>query len=433
MQIQVVGLNHRDAPLAIRERVAFTPELLQRGYQKVREIAQQEGMVILSTCNRTEIYLAGGVELTDILAWWERLVGIERGQFSDALYWYQNRAATEHLFRVASGIDSMVLGETQILGQVKDAYQLAQKFETTGTLHRVFQAAFRAGKRAHAETEIGHHALSTGYAVVELAKKVFGSVSGLSALVVGAGETAELVSRHLSSQHVGRLLIANRTRERAERLAQQIGAEVIGLEDLVRAMREVDIIVSSTSAERSIITRSMAERAFKGQTQRFRFFFDLAVPRDIEPSIAQLGQGTFLYDVDDVRSVVDANLSQRQREVSRVERIIREEQDALHGALGAREVGPLIRSLRAKAETIRQGELTRALNRLPNLSEEEKLVVQDTTRLIMNKFLNDAMVSMRSWGGDADKASYVAAIRDLFHLNDEGLQGTRGEPLLEQE
>lgn len=423
MQIQVVGLNHARAPIAIREQVGFTSDMLAEAYRQADRLSHQEGLVVLSTCNRTEIYVAGPVALADILAWWERMTGIDRGDFSDYLYWHQGSEAIRHLLRVATGLDSMVLGETQILGQVKDAYQKSQEYGQAGRLHRIFHYALRSGKRAHAETGIDHNALSMGHAVIELIKKVFGELDGITALVVGSGDMGRLVARHLAAQGPRRLMIANRTREKAHVLAQDVGGEVADFSALASAIREADVIVSATSAPAPVISYAMARTALRGQGQRLRFFFDLAVPRDVEDRVATLGSGVFLYDVDDVKGVVESNLAQRQREVVKVERIIREEEEALMEELGASQVGPVIQRLRAKAEAIRQRELEKAMTRLPDLTAQERLVVEDTTRLILNKFLNDAMVSMRQWGADDGKASYIEAIRDLFRLDEDGTGG----------
>lgn len=420
MKIQVVGVNHKEAPLSVRERVAIAPPVLVDAYQSRDRIRHEEGTVVLSTCNRTEIYVAGDVELADVLTWWERMVGVNRGEFSDALYWWEGMEAARHLFGVAAGIDSMVLGETQILGQVKDAYQIAQEYGVAGQLHRIFQYALKVGKRSHSETEVGRNALSLGYAVVELAKKVFGTVQDRSALIIGAGETAQLVARHLSAQGLKSLTILNRTDRLGARLAQEIGVLTVDWAQLESAMARADIVVSCTSAPGFLVTREMAARTLKRNPHQFRFFFDLAVPRDIDPTVADLSRSVFVYDIDDVTRVVDANLQKRRREVFKVDRIIQEEVVQFQDEVGAGQVGSVIRSLRDKAETIRQEELAKAMVRLPNLSEDERRVVADTTRLILNKFLNDAMVSMRSWGQDEQKgSSYIAAIRELFRLTDE--------------
>lgn len=428
VKIQVVGVNHRDTPLAMREKIAIGPDLLDRAYAHRAAIRGEDGVVVLSTCNRTEIYVAGDVVLTDVLSWWEWLVDLPRAEFVDALFWLEGSPAAEHLLSVASGIDSMVIGETQILGQVKDAYQLADQRGAAGRLHRLFQYALKAGKRAHSETEVGRHALSLGHAVVELSKKVFGSVRDRSVLIIGAGTTAELVGRHLSSQQVGSLMVANRTRAHAERLAQVIGGQIVEWIDLEVAIGQADIVVSCTSAPDLLITRDMVARALKGALHKFRFFFDMAVPRDIDPGVSQLSRSIFVYDIDDVTRVVDANLNKRRREVVKVERMIQEEMVRFQEEIGAEQVGSVIRSLRDKAETIRQQELERVMNRLPHLSVEDREVVADATRLILNRFLNDAMVSMRSWGRDEQKRSYVDAIRELFQLSaeDVGVLGDGG-------
>lgn len=419
MQIQVVGLNHQTAPIEIRERVSLGPDQIAKAYTEGHPYLAIRGVVIVSTCNRTEVYWAGAATLAEILSWWEVLVGIPRGDFVDHLYWYANSEAYTHLFRVTSGLDSMVLGETQILGQIKASYQLANGYQAVGALHRLFQYALRVGKRAHGETGISHNALSVGHAVVELAKKVFGDLEPLTALVIGAGETGSLVARHLAASGVGNIVITSRTADHAHRLALDVKGVGVEFGRLTTAMREADIIVSSTSAPHPIITLEKARAAFKGQGQRLRFVFDLAVPRDVEPDVAKVGSGIFLYDVDDIEQIVVANYRQRQKEAIKVERIVQEERVALEEELGATEVGPVIRLLREKAELIRQQELSRAMQRLSTLTPEERSVVEETTRIMMNKFLNDPMTSMRRWGNDGGKAVYIDAIRELFRLREE--------------
>lgn len=432
MQLQVIGLNHVNSPLDIRGRVSISPDVLRSAYSMAEGMLQHQGLIIVSTCNRTEVYVAGAVPLANVLTWWERVVGVDRGDFSDYLYWHQNDQAVSHLLRVATGLDSMVLGETQILGQLKTAYQTAQTFNQVGVLHRVFHYALRTGKRAHSETGIGHNALSMGHAVIELTTKVFSDAHGITALVVGAGDMGTLVARYLADKGIGRLLIANRTKAKAIELAGQLKGEVVDFSQLSWAIGQADVIVSSTSARGNVLGYEMVRQALRGQGHAFRFFFDLAVPRDIDPRVEQLGSGIFVYDVDDIKAIVESNLAQRQREVVKVERIIQEELKGLMDELGASQVGPVIQRLRQKAEDIRQAELAKALNRLPNLSEAERMVVADTTRLILNKFLNDAMVSMRQWGTDDAKISYVNAIRDLFRLEDKS-DGDIGNLVIESD
>ncbi|MCL5970981.1 MAG: glutamyl-tRNA reductase, partial [Firmicutes bacterium] len=245
MQIQVVGLNHQTAPLDVRERVSLTPDQVRKAYDQYGKVPELAGVTIVSTCNRTEFYVAGSVTLGEILAWWELLTGVDRGDFVDYLYWYQGEEAFRHLFRVAAGLDSMVLGETQILGQVKDAYRLADAYKAVGPLHRLFHYALRVGKRTHSETGISHNALSMGHAVVELAKKVFGDLAPLTALVVGSGEMGTLVGRHLAANSVARIVVANRTRANADQLARELKATAVDFEMLEEIMRQADIIVTA--------------------------------------------------------------------------------------------------------------------------------------------------------------------------------------------
>jgi glutamyl-tRNA reductase len=419
LKIQVVGINHRDAPLMVRERVALTPDQIERAYARRQQMAGQEGLVILSTCNRTEFYVAGDVPLDTILAFWESLVLVPREEFVKALFWAEGPQAADHAMRVAAGIDSMVLGETQILGQVKAAYQMAQAVGAVGRLHRLFHYALRAGKRAHHETEIGRNALSVGHAVIELAKKVFGSLERKTALVIGAGEMGQLVARHLNTQSLARLYIANRSLARSESLARELGAQPLALPEVPTVIGQADVVVSCTTAPGMVVTREMVQSALEGRLNEFRFFFDLAVPRDIDPAIGRLSATIFLYDVDDVMRVVDANRAKRERAVAAVEQLIVEEVQAFQEEMGASEVAPVIRSLRNKAEAIRQAELKKAFSRLPSLTEEERAVVAATTRLMMNKWLNDPMVAMRRWSTDDQKQPYIQAVRELFRLGDD--------------
>lgn len=424
MQVQVIGLNHSTAPIEVREKVGFTPDLVAKAYNALGDLAKQTGIVIVSTCNRTEIYTAGPVGYADVLTWWEQVTGIERGEFADYLFWYRDDEAIKHLFKVASGLDSMVLGETQILGQVKDAYQIASEARVTGQLHRVFQFAMRVAKRAHTETGVSQNALSMGHAVIELARKVFEDMAPVTALVVGTGDMGTLVARYLQDSGVGRLVVTNRTREKAEVLAKEVGGEVVAFDSLYEAIAAADIIVTSTSSPVPIICYDGCRQALKGTHQRLRFFFDLSVPRDIEPTIDKLGEGVFLYDVDDVKHIISANFNQRQQEAVKAERLIDQELVHLKEELGANDVGSVIRAVREKAERIRQTELSKAMGQLSDLSSREKEIVGDTTRLIMNKFLNDVMVTMRHWGVDGDKVESIEAVRELFRL-DEETSGTR--------
>ncbi len=422
VKIQVVGVDYRNAPLAVRERLALGGDLMARAYQSWADIPGQTGVVVLSTCNRTETYFSGDVLLREVQEWWQKLAGLTHAEMLPFLLFRQDGEAVRHLMEVASGIDSMVLGETEILGQVKAAYLAAQQAGRAGNLHRLFQYALRVGKRARSETEIGRNALSFGHVVVELATKVFGTLKDRKALIVGAGETATLVGRHLSAQKMESILVVNRTRERGQRLAAEIGANWAGLDELAPSLRHADVIVSCTSSPTPLITREMVAQALKGRRHPFRFFFDMALPRDIDPEVAHLSQSIFLYDIDDVTAVVEANLNKRQRQIQKVKKMVLDEGRAFMEEMDISRAGSVIQSLREKAESIRQEELDKALHRLPNLSEAERAIVSDTTRLILNKFLNDPMMSIRDWSRDDQKIRYLDAVRELFRLGDDKVE-----------
>lgn len=424
MKVQVVGINHTTAPVALRERVGFDSDALRLAYQSPPMSRDLRGLTVLSTCNRTELYVAGSVQLSEILRWWERHAGIGSEDLNgDYLYWYQEVDAVRHLFRVAAGLDSMILGETQILGQVKSAYLLAQASDQVGALHRVFHAALKVGKRARTETGIGQNALSMGHAVAELAGKVFGSLSDRAVLLVGAGEMAELAGRHLRDNGVGRMTIINRSEEHALSLAGELDAGVASYDALPRLIAESDIIVTTTRSPHPVVTEAMCRRALRSHRDRLRFFFDLAVPRDIEPAVAQISSSIFVYNIDDVKAVVGKNRMQREKEAVKVDRIIGEEIDALKESLAAVEMGPVIRSLRQKAESIRTAELDRVFGKLPELTTGQRAVIEQATRLMVSRLLNDPMVSMRRWGSDETKRQWIEAVAELFQLAPDEAEG----------
>lgn len=419
MEVAVVGLNFRSAPVAVRERVALEGDKLGTFYRTAQDAPDLTGAVALSTCNRTEIYWSGPADMDRVLDLWGAAAGVGTDRFGDYLYWHRNQAAVRHLFRVATGLDSMVLGETQILGQVKTAYQAAQRAGVAGGLHRVFLAALRVGKRAHAETGISHNALSIGYAAVELARKIFGDeLVRRRALVVGTGENGTLVARHLRAAGVARMCVMNRTYERAEALARSLGAEAIPFERLADAVAASDVVVTSTGAPSAIVTRDMVQAAVKSRRGAPLVLLDLAVPRDVEPGVEQIAPSVFRYDVDDLEAVVQHNRARREREVQAVERIIEEEVATLTQEMDVSAVAPLIRSLREKAERLRQQELEYTFRRLPHLSERDRAVVDQAMRHLLNQLLNDPMVSIRGWAGRPEGAVYLAALRDLFRLKD---------------
>jgi glutamyl-tRNA reductase len=419
VQIVMMGLNYKTAPVEIREVLAVPTGGLPAATQRLQAIGIVEG-VLLSTCNRTELYAVGAEadelyqSLTNFMAELGNLAAPDA--LNGHLYRYEGLAAVEHLFRVASGLDSMVIGETQILGQVRDAYRdCAEAGTVDKVLHQLFGQAVAVGKRAQTETRIGQSAVSISYAAVELAKKVFRSLDGRKAMAIGAGETAELTVRHLQSSGVTDILIANRTMERAESLADQFGGRAIAMEQIAQHLAEVDVVISSTGAPHFVLTRQQVADSVKLRRGRPIFLFDIAVPRDIDPEIGQL-DGAFLYNIDDLQAVVNANLQERAEEEKWVRRIIEEEMDKFRTWLAALEVVPNILMLRDKVELLRQQEIARAFNRLPDLTERERAVIEAMTMSLMNKILNDPTQRLKGMAGEGDALEAIAAVNKLFDL-----------------
>jgi glutamyl-tRNA reductase len=332
------------------------------------------------------------------------------------LYRYPGTAAIEHLFRVSCGLDSMVIGETQILGQVRDAYRDSTTAGTVGkVLHQLFEQAIAVGKRAQTETRIGQNAVSVSYAAVELAKKVFRSLDGRRCMAIGAGDTAKLTVKHLQASGVQDIVIANRTLERAEKLAVEIGGTAIPMEEAPKRLQHVDVVISSTGAPGYVLTRAQVAEAVRQRRGRPIFLFDIAVPRDIDPEIGQL-EGAFVYDIDDLQAVVNANLQERAAEAKLAERIVAEEIDRFKGWMASQEVVPTIRLLRDKVETIRQQELVRALNRLPDLTDRERAVIEAMTVTLVNKILNAPTQHLKGMAGEGSAEDAIATVVRLFDL-----------------
>lgn len=430
MQIGMVGLNYKTAPVEIREVLAVPAAEMPAALERLNGLAVSES-VLLSTCNRTEVYAVGHdaqetcAELAQYLA--------ELGGFPnpDGLrpYLYQKVGmdAVVHLFRVACGLDSMVIGETQILGQVRDSYRDSDQAGTVGkVLHQLFEQAIAVGKRAHTETRIGQNAVSVSYAAVELAKKVFRSLDGRRCMAIGAGETAKLTVRHLQASGVREIIIANRTLERARCLAREIDGIAIPMSELPAYLQQVDVVISSTGSANYVLTVPMVAEAVRHRRGRPIFLFDIAVPRDIDPQVAAL-DGVFLYDIDDLQAVVTANLKERAEEAKLVERIVAEEADKFRTWTASLEVVPTIRQLRDKVEAIRQREVARTFNRLPDLTERERAVIEAMTVSLVNKILNAPTQRLK---GMADQGEADLAIETVARLFD--LPLAKGEPLLRE-
>ncbi len=427
----MIGLNFKTAPVVIRERMAVPAGEIPAVLDRLGALPISEGC-LLSTCNRTEVYAVGQhVEetyqtLTAYLA--------ELGHMADPkeimphLYRYHGLEAVKHLFQVACGLDSMVIGETQILGQVRDAYRASTEAGIVGKLlHQLFEHAIAVGKRAQTETRIGQNAVSVSYAAVELAKKVFQSLEGRKAMAIGAGETATLTVRHLQASGVRDIIIANRTVDRAEQLARLIGGTAIPMSEIPQYLKDVDVVISSTGAPGYVLTREHMTEAIRQRRGRPIFLFDIAVPRDIDPSIAQL-EGAFVYDIDDLQAVVNANLQERAQEAKQAYRIIEEEVDKFRHWLASLEVVPTIRQLREKVEQIRQQELARALNRLPDLTDRERAVVEALTVSLVNKILNAPTQRLKGMAGEGAAEQAIETVSRLFDLP----RGEHRQPALKE-
>ena len=423
MQIIQVGASHKTMPVEIREQLAISEENLATALQILCPDDCTDGALegaILSTCNRLEVYATvqdadrGQQHIRECLARTSRI----RGAVLDPhLEVRCGKDAAVHLCQVACGLDSMILGESQIQGQIAQAHQLALCNSATGTtINALFRTALRAGKRARTETDIARHAASISHAAVELASQIFDDLSKKRILLIGAGEMAELAAKNLVDHGVGTLVVVNRSADRAVDLARQFGGEAVEWESLPQALWQADIVISSTAAPYAILSAEMVSAAMRMRRNRYLFIIDIAVPRDVAPAVGELSN-VFLYDIDDLQQVVDANLEQRKREIPRVRAIIDQEVAELMDWLRARDVVPTIVDLRNHVEEIRDAEVRWAMGKLNDLSKREQKVILALSQRIVNKILHRPTVRLkeRANGHDADR--YTEALRDLFGLS----------------
>jgi glutamyl-tRNA reductase len=420
MRLVLVGTSHHRAPVELREHLFVSATENQ---ELVERLAGDDAeAVVLSTCNRTEIYLAHGDEeaaQARAFAQLTALAGMAESEIAPALYTLADDAAALHLFRVAAGLDSLIPGEAQILGQVRRAYEVARGAETAGpVLHRLFRQALRVGRRVRTETAIGENPASISSAAAELAERVFGSLEGRRILVLGAGKMSDLATVNLISRGVDSVFVANRSVERAERLAHRFGGRAAGLEAVEAELEEADVVVASTSARGYVLSAEQVKRAMRKRKGRPIFFVDIAVPRDIDPAVNDV-EGCYLYDVDDLERVVEESVAGRREEAVRAEAIVAEEADRFRDWQLSLDVVPAIASLRALAESIRETELARAEGRLGSLSPSQRRAVESLTAQIVNKLLHPPTVRMKEAAAAADGLLYADAIRHLFALEDE--------------
>lgn len=404
MTLLALGINHKTAPVSLRERVTFSPDTLDQALESLLAQPMVQGGVVLSTCNRTELYLS--VEEQENLH--DRLVrwlcdyhNLNEEEVRNSLYWHHDNDAVSHLMRVASGLDSLVLGEPQILGQVKKAFADSQRGHAKASeLERMFQKSFSVAKRVRTETDIGASAVSVAFAACTLARQIFESLSSVTVLLVGAGETIELVARHLREHGVKKMIIANRTRERAQRLADEVDAEVINLADIDERLKEADIIISSTASPLPVIGKGMVERALKARRNQPMLLVDIAVPRDVEPEVGKLANA-YLYSVDDLQSIIQHNLAQRKAAAVEAESIVEQEAHEFMAWLRAQSASATIREYRSQAEQVREELTAKALAALQQGGDAES-IMQDLARKLTNRLIHAPTKSLQQAARDGD-------------------------------
>ena len=431
MRLLAVGLSHRTAPVELRETVDFSRAGLDAALQALASRAACPETVVLSTCNRAEIYaVAESDAAADTLArFFVDYHGVDSAALDGHLYCHRGVDVARHLFRVAAGLDSLVVGEPQILGQVKTAYTTASDLRFTGTVtHRLFHSAFAVGKRVRSETALGEGAVSVSYAAIELAKKIFGDLSGLSVLILGAGEMAELTGVHLRAQRVKQITIASRTLASAESLARQLEGLAVPWRDLRAALTQADIVVTATGAAEPVLTRAVVEEAMRSRRDRPLFVIDIALPRDVEPAVGDLDQ-VFLYHMDDLQSIVSENLARRSSELASAEAIVNQEVSRFSSWLQSREVVPTIVALRQRFESIRQSELRRLEPKLSGLPPEARARVDEVTRLLVEKLLLTPTEQLKTVGDETLVVAYADALHRLFALSQSETERTSPDAL----
>lgn len=395
MALLAYGINHRTASVDLREKLAFSPERVISALNEVRAEARLREVAILSTCNRTELYCSAEQEDSGpLLNWLGDYHALPMDQISRCVYEFWNEAAVRHIMRVASGLDSMVLGEPQILGQLKSAYSVAQQAKTVGPeLGRLFQYSFSTAKQVRTETGIGTNPVSVAFASVKLAKRIFADLADTKVLLVGAGETVELVARHLKEQGVKHMTVANRTLSRANAVAEEFSARAITLSDIPLALPQADIVISSTASPLPILGKGAVEHALKLRKHKPMLMMDIAVPRDIEEEVGELAD-VYLYTVDDLQQVVEENRRQRQEAAHKAEELVDSSLSAFMESLKSLEAVDSIRSYREKMETLRQMELEKALQQIRSGADPEE-ALQRMSRSLMNKVMHAPTTTLK--------------------------------------
>ena len=418
MRLLAVGLSHRTAPVELRETVDFSRKGLESALAELASRGIGRELVVLSTCNRAEIYAVAETDETadHIGRFFSDYHDIPHSEVRDHLYVHRGPDVARHLFRVAAGLDSLVVGEPQILGQVKAAYAVASDGQFTAALtNRLFHSAFSVGKRVRSETGLGEGAVSVSYAAIALAKKIFGDLKGRAVLILGAGEMAKLTGIHLQSQHVRQITIASRTLQTAQTLAARLDGVAVPWDRVDAALGAADIVVTATGASDPVLTRERVDEPMRSRRNRPLFIIDIAVPRDVDPAVGSLDQ-VFLYNIDDLRTIVQENLARRGAELARAEAIVDEEVVKYTAWMQSREIVPTVVALRQRFEAIRRGELQRLEPKLSGLPPEARARIDEVTRLIVEKLLLTPTEQLKSVSDEAMIVAYADALNRLFSL-----------------
>jgi glutamyl-tRNA reductase len=420
MKTVVIGLNHKTADVDLREKLAFNGPKLEEGIRQIRALPEIRETIIVSTCNRVEIYLT----VKDVAKAFEavkdffvRFFDIRKESLENALYLYDDMQAVRHIFRVSSSLDSMVVGEPQILGQLKDAFEFALERKTTGVLlNRLLKKSISVAKRIRTETKIAENAVSISFAAVELARKIFDDLPEKSFMLLGAGEMAELAAKHMMNNGVINIVIANRTYETGCNLAKEFNGRAIKFDEYLDELAHMDILICSTGAQKYVLMKDQMQKVMKERKNRPMFLIDISVPRNIDPAINDL-DNVYLYDVDDLKGVVDTNILERQKEAKKAEEIIEEEIETFKKWLSSLDSVPVVIALREKAEAIKKEEVEKLLNRLPEIGDKEKKAIEGLANSIINKLIHAPTVALREDSEDRD--IMIATIKRLYGLNGE--------------
>jgi glutamyl-tRNA reductase len=418
--IVLIGINHKTAPVEVRECIAFTEEESVSALRALSGNPFIKEVLIFSTCNRVEVLVVAANKAAAIDATKDYIAEankIPRAEFEDSLYIHEGDEAVRHIFRVASSLDSMVVGEPQILGQVKDAYRTATEVKASGViLNRLLHRTFFVAKRIRTETGIGDHAVSISYAAVELGRKIFGSLENKNVLLVGAGEMAELAVEHLIRNKAGQIYVANRTFENGVELARQFNGQPIRFEEITDSLERVDILISSTGSPDYVITRDQVKGVIRKRRNRPLFFIDIAVPRDIDPQVNRL-TNSYVYDIDDLQGVIDDNIEDRRREAVKGERIVDEAVIHFREWYAGLEVVPTIVALRNKLESIAEAEIKKTLqsNKVPEVSSG---AIEKMAAALINKIMHDPTMFLKKDTMPGDKSKHIDTVRKLFNLDE---------------